>query len=368
MNKVAYLLGSVNRGGAETLLLDVFRNASRLQLPAIGIYRKSGVLETDFLNSGTPMFYLPVPKNIFRYLFHLRKLLKHQNVKVVHAQQPLDALFALLCCFGSDVKIYLTFHGYDFRTSFLGMLINKYVILRTHKNIFVSHSQKDYFSSKFNLDPAKQVVVYNGVSMDKFDRAAIDVKTSIRNELNLTNDSLLYATVGNFVQARDQMTICKFLKLLKVHEPNFHFIFIGKKSDQFPQLYDDCLQFCNENGLAENVRFLGSRDDVPAILKELDAFIYSTHHDTFGIAVVEAIATGIPVFANDWEAIAEITEQGKFATLYKSQDEKDLLREFVVFLHNRPLFLDNAAKSASAIRNKFSIERHIEELIKCYHQ
>jgi len=102
-----------------------------------------------------------------------------------------------------------------------------------------------------------------------------------------------------------------------------------------PHLYDDCVNYCKQNGLEYKVLFLGSRTDIPQILDQLDAFVYATDHDTFGIAVVEAMAVGVPVFVNDWEVMKEITVDGKYATLYKTKDEKDLLREFMLFLQNK---------------------------------
>ena len=66
MIKTAYLLGSLNRGGTETLMLDVFRNAARCGLNALGIYRKTGVYEQEFRQSGTPIMQLKPGKNIFK--------------------------------------------------------------------------------------------------------------------------------------------------------------------------------------------------------------------------------------------------------------------------------------------------------------
>ena len=57
--KVVYLLGSLNRGGTETLMLDVFRNAVRCGLDAVCIYRKGGVCEDDLLGTSQTL-----PRNI----------------------------------------------------------------------------------------------------------------------------------------------------------------------------------------------------------------------------------------------------------------------------------------------------------------
>lgn len=369
--RIAYLLGSLNRGGTETLLLDVFRNALKNKLDAIGIYRKTGVYEKEFHESGVPMYHLPVGRNPISYLCRLRKILKTTNVTIVHAQQPIDALYARIACIGMNVKVILTFHGYDYSENRFALLVLKSVIGRTDKNIYVSDTQRNYYQEKYRLKPENQSLVYNGISFDKLDitqqmTQSQPMSINLRDELQLIPDTLLIGSVGNFVPGRDQFTICRFLKLLVDNGVYFHFVFIGKRSDQMPQLYDTCFDFCEQNGLSDKVSFLGSQDDVPHILYQLDAFVYSTDHDTFGIAVVEAMAMGIPVFVNDWGVMKEITDSGKQATLYKTKEGQDLLREFMLFLQNKELYKTKAKQAAAFVRGKYSIEKHIDNLKEVY--
>jgi glycosyltransferase involved in cell wall biosynthesis len=373
--KIAYLLGSLNRGGTETLLLDVFRNAGKNGLKVIGIYRKSGVLENEFATSGVFMQRIDNKRNILSYILKLRKLLLSEKVDVVHAQQPIDAFYAYVACRGLKIKVVLTLHGYDFTDQTLGSLILQFIIRRTDFNIYVSDTQRQYYQLKYRLNPAKQLVVYNGISFDKFDTLynrsaalsrATDNTESLRNELKLSTETLLLGTVGNFNDVRDQMTICKFLKLLYEQQVDFHFVFVGKRVESSAGLYDKCVEYCSENRLMQRVSFLGMRNDVPRILNELDGFIYSTNHDTFGIAVVEAMAVGVPVFVNDWGVMQEITGHGKYATLYKTKDDTDLLREFMLFLQNKSDYQKKAKDAADFVRKQYSIKVHIMQLTEIY--
>lgn len=368
--KVAYLLGSLNRGGTETLLLDVFRNAKKNHLNTIGIYRKSGALETDFLACGIAMLHLSTGKNIVSYILKLRRLLLKNDIQMVHAQQPIDAFYARLACFGTQIKVVLTFHGYDFNESKLGTAILKQAINHSDANVFVSDSQRQYYVEKYRLRIENQHVIYNGISFDKLDCNPpisdnwVDIK--LRDELQLNPKTLLLGTVGNFVPGRDQFSLCRFVKLLDEQKVDFHFVFVGKKSEANPLLYDDCYNFCKVNNLLTKISFLGSRNDVPSILKQLDAFFFSTDHDTFGIAVVEAMAAAIPVFVNDWEVMNEITSSGKYATVYKTKDEAGLLREFMLFLQNKKSYEAKATEAARFSRDCYSIEKHIEKLKNLY--
>jgi glycosyltransferase involved in cell wall biosynthesis len=356
--KIAYLLGSLNRGGTETLMLDVFRNSEINDLDAIGVYRKSGVLESEFATSGVKMFFEPV-KNLFVYVFRLRSLLLTNQIAIAHAQQPLDALFASLACLFTNIKVVLTLHGYDFAETRFSEIMLKIVLKITCVNVYVSDSQRNYYTQKYKLKPGKQHTVYNGIS---FDKLKVDKTSKIRQELNIDKEACLIGSVGNFVPGRDQLTICKFLSELHIAKNEFHFLFIGKRNEQTPERYDECVDYILNHNLSNKVHFLGTRHDVPELLHQLNAFIYSTEHDTFGIAVVEALACGLPVFVNDWEVMTEITENNKLATIYKTKDEKDLFHQFSLFLQENETYITKALNASIKVKLKYGIEKHISNL------
>lgn len=361
--KVAFLLGSLNRGGLETLLLDVCQNIKDEHFEAFGVYRKGGVLEEQFLQSGVEFTKIKPSKNILPYLLKLRKFIKAKDIDIIHAQQPIDALYAYLATIGLNKRLVLTLHGFNFSTK---DRLLRFILKKTDENIYVSNYQREFYIKEFGLKPAKQSVVYNGIDFQKFSITA--TKNTLRNELKIKEETLLLGSVGNFNEVRDQMTICRFLKLLKDEEVDFHFVFIGKRVDSSPERFDRCVKFCYENGLEAQVSFLGVRQDVPQILPQLDSFIYSTDHDTFGIALVEAIASGKPVFVNDWIVMQEVTENGRTANIYKTKDEKDLLQKFITFLQNREQYNKQAEQSARHIKDKFSIENHIKSLKNTFMQ
>jgi glycosyltransferase involved in cell wall biosynthesis len=363
--KVAYLLGSLERGGTETLLLDCFRVAHEAGFPFIGIHRKDGTLLKSFMETGVPFYSVSFSSRLdIGYIFRLRKLLINQGITIAHAQQSLDALLAWIATRGTGIRIVLTTHSYDFEETSLAKTINWFIFRQTSLNVFVSNTQMNYYVEKFNLhNPSRRKVVYNGISFERFDKHS---SNSIRHELGIKNDILLLCSVGNFVPVRDQMTICRFLALLIKKTFDFRMIFAGSRTIQDPHLYDDCVDFCQKEGLADKVLFLGSRSDVPAILVQSDAFIYASDHDTFGIAVIEAIASGIPVFVNDWEVMKEVTDNGRCATIYKTKDEKDLLKLFINFLEYRGSYQERAENAASWVRNTFSINKHFIALKEIY--
>ena len=366
--KVAFLLGTLNRGGTETLLLDVLNHSAGNSFDAFCVYRNEGAFSKDFHAANAVMYRLTPGSawNTLPYLRKLRKLFQAEKPDVIHAQQSLDAVYASIATIGLAIKVVQTFHGYDFEAGLLSRLMIRVSMWLCDRNIFVSDSQLGYYRRRYPAAKmSKQVKVYNGINFNKFDAISGNAKQS---GYDSNNGGLKIGMVGNFVPVRDQMTICRFLLLLHKAGVDFTFLFIGGKDESNPSLYDNCVAFCTINDLMGKVQFLGSRPDVPFLLSQLDAFVYASGHDSFGIAVVEALAAGIPVFLNDWGVMAEITANGQYATLYKTRDENDLLAKFLEFVNQPEKFRKTAIANAAWARQAYSIQNHCKRLSEVYRE
>ncbi|MCL2597540.1 MAG: glycosyltransferase family 4 protein [Paludibacter sp.] len=360
--KIAYMFGALRRGGTETLMLDMFKNGQTSDFQFIGIHRKGGEYKEDFYTSGQKLFSLAprFPFDVF-YLFKLRKLLKNNNIDIVHAQISIDTLYAKLATFGTKIKIIQTVHCFDFgMKGFFANFFKKSLKL-TAANIFVSNFQKNYYIKKYNLLPDNQHVVYNCISFEKIDNQKEIIP------LFAQKCELLIGSVGNFVYVRNQIVICRFLKLLSDAGYDFRFVFAGLRIESQSHLYDECVDFCRTNGLLDTkVFFLGGRNDIPNILRQLDAFVYSSAHDTFGIAVAEAMTAGVPVFVNDWGAMNELTENGKYGTVYQSNNPQDLFEKFTDFIKNKEIYKQKAQNANKFVRENLSVTKIFENLNKIY--
>ncbi|MDR0765587.1 MAG: glycosyltransferase, partial [Odoribacteraceae bacterium] len=304
--KVAYFVGQLQRGGMETLLLDLLRQAARDGREILLVYREEGNISPLFEATGVRMFRIPARGGIdLAALRQTRRLLRDERVDVVHAQHPLEAARAWLACLATGIKVVETLHGYDFNATRKGRCILKWMLRRARLNVFVSETQRAYYAKKYRLKGNdRNVVVYNGILFDKISRRVPSPAPPACWTLGM---------VGNFNTVRDQLMVCRFLARLKSAGIAFRFLFIGNAATPHG---DACTRYCREHDLSREVTFTGTRDDVPALLAGLDAFVYATRHDTFGIAIIEAIAAAIPVFVNDWEGTREVTRDGALATLY----------------------------------------------------
>lgn len=363
--KVAYFIGSLNRGGTETLLLDMFRRKEMASYESILVYRNEGDLSEAYRATGVPMFRIKPTGIKLGYVSKLRRLLREEGVDVLHTQTSLNAFLGIFCTCFLHTKLVASFHG--FFTSLTGRVFTHLVMWYADASVFVSGYVRDWYIRHTLFAPRKRCyVVYNGIDFSKLDKT-YDVPDFVK-ENDLDPGAITMAMVGSFVGGRSQDFLCRALKAFKDRNLcDFRFYFIGKKSDEEPKLYDNCIEYCKDNGLLNtSVFFLGGRSDVPAILQNVDAFVYSTNDDTFGIAVVEAVASGLPVIVNDWEVMKEVTDNGNLAYMYKTKDVEDCVERLGQLVNNLANYKQDARMNAKIVREKYSIEAHIHNLSNIY--
>ena len=360
--KVAFFIGSLNRGGTEMLTLDIFQRKESLPFEPILIYRNDGELSNAYRATGVSMFRIKPIGSRLRYVKALRDLIRRERVDILHAQTLANALVGIPCTLFTRAKLVFTFHGLF--TSRSSIPARHLAVWLSDASIFVSGYVRDWYFTHTLLCPKRRChMIYNGINFEKID-ADYPEPDFLKEYKSDTSASL--GMVGNFVNGRSQIVVCKALRLLKERGTEFQFFFIGKQSDAEPELFDACVSFCRENGLSSCVHFLGSRGDVPAILQRLDGFVFSTIRDTFGIAVIEALASGLPALANDWAVMKEISCEGMYFDLFRSGDEKDCcdkLQEMIEHLDERKATARNNAPDIKAI---YSIDKHIEALNQVY--
>ena len=298
-------------------------------------------------------------RNKFSLIWQLRKFIKKNRIDVVHSHTPYGMVYAFLATLFLPVKRVLTVHGSG--NSLNSKIIFNLSFALSHRVLFVSFAFKKRLLRFLNIkDKKKFKVVYNGLNVSKFSRGISSSKDQ---------GVIKSGMVGNFYNdVRDHLTVCKAAKILQQNNIPFKLEFVGGAKEHNTAYLDACVNYITANHLSGSVSFLGSRDDVDKLLATWDLFLYSSNRDSFGIAVIEAMFKGIPIMVNDLDVFEEITQKGKYATLYKTKDAEDLARKIKAYIQN-PAHCHLKAKAAAnyAVEN-FSIEKHVTELHKIYQE
>lgn len=117
-----------------------------------------------------------------------------------------------------------------------------------------------------------------------------------------------------------------------------------------------------ERGIADRTEFLGTRNDVEELLAGCDIFVHpATWSEAFGLAIVEAMASGRPVIASRAGAIPELIEDGTSGMLVPPGDERALRSSLQTLLGDRDLARKLADAGRARVEARFGLERCVAE-------
>lgn len=365
MVKVLHLLDTLGRGGAETVALDVCRNAARHGIELTFVTTKGGAMEEDFRASGAEFIRLnrrmPVDPGV---VFALRRIIRERGIQVVHGYQPVEGLhlyLATLGAGGTPVKRVLSFQG-GMSPSWKNLRAARFLIPRMDANIAVSRGILNYHRDHDGFDVSKNFhVIYNGTDPQ---RIRPTTGKSLKAELGLSEDTLLMGMVGNFYRdpRKDQLTVCRALPKVFAEFKNAHFVFAGAIQKGAEHKFQACLDFCLKNGIEDRMDFLDARTDIPDVLASLDLFVFSSLHEGLPLAVTEAMLAGVPLIVSDIEPLLEVSDDGNAAEVFPAGNAEILAEKIAKLLRNERLREGLRKSALEFAQENFSIDAHLKEL------
>lgn len=361
--KVLHILDSLNRGGAEMLMLDICRNAERNGLELHFLATGGGALEGDFKVSGVPVHRLQrrLPLDPLLVL-ELRGVFQRERFDIIHNYQAVAGIHSWFASIGLGAKNVLGFQGFygDFKNHWA----TKFLVPRMDANISCSTGLINWLRDTEGIDVSDFKVVFNGADPSRLTADGTDLKT----ELGLPPDAFLFGMLAHFYRdpRKDQSTLCRAFVDIAASLPNAHLILAGKTESGAERKREECEQICREAGLGGRVHFLGFREDAPRIVAALDVNVLSSLHEGFPVSLVEAMLVGKACLLSDIPPHIEASEQGRYAELFRTGDAADLAKEMMKLAEDDVYRADLAERSRAHALETLSIRAHIQKLKTIY--
>lgn len=181
---------------------------------------------------------------------------------------------------------------------------------------------RDHLIEDERIDPGKIRVINNGVDTDRFAPADDVTRALIREELGIDAGMFAVSIVAALRPEKNHEMFLEAAGLLKKrHGDRFVFLITGSGTEE-----EKLRETASRLELDDSVRFLGDRDDVDRILKGSDVSVLCSFPvvETFPLAVLEAMATGIPVISTGVGSVREIIEDGVDGMIIESRDTEGL--------------------------------------------
>jgi glycosyltransferase involved in cell wall biosynthesis len=224
----------------------------------------------------------------------------------------------------------------------------------TTRVVAVSASHADYLSSSEGIDRRRLVVIENGIDLDAWARVTPAARTRARADLGIGKDESVIVMVAALRPEKAHEALLEAIAALGARGRRVRALIAGDGPRR--ELLE---KRAAALAIADRVDFLGVRDDVACLLHASDALVLPSRAvvETLPLAVLEAMAAGIPVIASAVGSIPEVVVDGSTGWLIPPADVLALAHRIEHVLDNPAEAARVAASARERVDARYSIER-----------
>lgn len=246
-----------------------------------------------------------------------------------------------------SVKSLYTLYQYIFTR--LNSYLEKYAFKASQRLIAISEKVKEETKSS-GMPEEKLYVIHNGVDLEEFRPGEAQ-----RARFSLPEDKTVFLFAGDIRSKRKNLeSVIEALKLV----PEIHLAVAGALAGS---PYPD---FAKKLSIGNRVHFLGLITDMPSLMRSVDAFVFPSRYEPFGLVLLEALASGLPVITAETAGGAEVIGEG--GIVISNPDDIQQLAKSMKSLANDTQVRSDMAKKARRVAAGLSWSRMTNRYFEIY--
>lgn len=355
--RILHIIKSLDRGGAEVLLSELARLAPSRGLKfEVAFYLPQHRRMVEELRQGGVEVHCletPTTARMLAQVGATTRLIRSRRPDIVHAHLPVAGAVARLAAASAGVPLVYTEHnvfsGYHPLTRMLSLAT---WTLQSHV-VAVSQSVAKTLPATVPV-----TVVPNGIPVRRFSEAAGE-RGRVRKELGLADDEFVVGTVAVFRTAKRLERFVRCIEDLRARGHRVVGLIVG-----YGPLEAELRATVAGSTAAGSIRMLGASTEVASLLSAFDLWLMTSEHEGLPLALLEAMAAGLPVVATPVGGIPEVVN-GENGVLAEPENLADAVASLVED-DTRRHSLSQAARAT--VVAGFGIEKTLTQLIDVYRQ
>jgi glycosyltransferase involved in cell wall biosynthesis len=286
----------------------------------------------------------------------LARLVQRREIEIVHAHMARDYPLASYATRRSTAaRLVITRH-----VLFPLNRLHAWTLSHVSRVIAVSRAVARSLEAQHIFSTEKIIVITNGIDTRRYDAASGGFdREAFRLGLGVGPERLLVGTVGELNRLKGHEEFLRAAQLLAHSFPAVDFIIAGEDSSRTGEHRARIEKLVAELGLQTRVRLTGWLETVAPLLGALDVFVSASHTESFGLAIVEAMASGLPVVATMTEGAQEIVEDGASGLLVPVGDTEALADTLARLLSDAAMRERMGARARLAAQERFGLEQMV---------
>lgn len=257
---------------------------------------------------------------------NVQKIVLSGDYDIVHVNTPIASAVARLALRNirkdKNIKIIYTAHGFHFYKG--APLLNWLVyypierFLSRYTDVLITINKEDFARAKTFHARKVEYVPGVGIDIDKIQAVTVD-RTKKRKELGIPDDAFLFISVGELNRNKNHEIVIRALSMLDAND-NLYYIIAGTGP-----LKEHLQSLIKKFGLGLRIQLLGYRTDVIELLKISDCFVFPSLREGLPVALMEAMAAGMPVICSNIRGNVDLIENDINGQLFSPSDIESLV-------------------------------------------
>lgn len=299
--------------------------AANFQHGSITSQRRVDEYKNELLSQNIQVYDVPIPRSIFhvsdiiRSYRMIKSIVDDNYYDIVHCHSPIGGVIARLACRGArkrGTKIVYTGHGLHF---YKGAPVKNWLLFYPierlcahYTDVIIAINQEDYEREKSWRCCNVEYVPGVGVNTDEFQIANVS-RSELRNQFGFADDDFVFMSTGQISVRKNHAVIIRALE--KIRNEHVKYLIVG-----FGELENHLKGIVEDLKLSKRVVFAGYRGDVRNLLHAVDGFAFPSLQEGLPVALMEAMAVGLPVVCSRIRGNVDLIENGKGGFLYGCRD------------------------------------------------
>ena len=362
--KILHILDEIKYSGAEVMLKNsayLFINKN-FELHALSTGNNVGIYSSKLKTAGFKIHHIPFRKTLI-FFIEISKLLVKEKFNVVHIH-PERAFFwySVIAKFSGTKSIVRTIHNVYTFEGYLRFKrkLQRFITNRFLNVIFISVSksvksvEKEFFNNE-------TIIIKNWI--DEFDLVPPkneQEKLNAKKKLKLSLDNIIIVSIGNCSKVKNHYDVLKALTEVIKFITNITYLHVGEGESLSNEI-----KLAHELGISENVKFLGTADNIHEILICSDIFVMTSKYEGVGNTVLEAGSCELPLLLYDSHGLRELVIDNYNGFLLK-QDYKFLIDGLKRLASNKELRKTMGRNARKFVLENYSMLDSVNKLIEIY--
>lgn len=321
--RVLHVVHGLPRGGLENGVINLLNGLPDDIEQAVACLDSRGEM-ADRITRAIPIHVLDRKRHDWRLPFRLARLIRDYRPDVVHCRNWntwLDTVVAHRLAGGQGCLVW-SFHGFAGGADWpqRRATISHWLARLTDDLFAVCADSAQRYATFADIDVARFAVLYNGVNVERFQPGAD--KAALRAELNLPIQRPIVLTVASLTPVKDHAGLLHAMRaVLDQTDRDPLFLWLGEGG-----LRAELEALAAELGVLAHLAMPGNSDRVPDYLAAVDALVLPSRLEGMSNAILEAMASGLPVVANRVGGNPELVIDGETGLLCRQGDPADMAR------------------------------------------